>query len=382
LRKKRWLVALGVVLLVVLLVPWGFPVTVDVPLGYLRHEAFYAGKPTRYWARGFQPEHAWGLSAPTEDAGKTLRQGGTAALPVLYQLLEHPNPRVRWEALLTLDLMDPPVDIPVPVLTAALEKETDTSSQEILTRHLLKAGKPATVAALSGVLEKQPDAIARLWAINKLSELGPAAEPAVPALQKELQDPAPMMRIHAARVLWELKQPPEPLVAVLGELFGTDEQIDGYILDTLATMGPAAQPVVPAVAKYLETDKEHRIEAVRFLGNLGPNAAPAVPALIALLKDSQFRQWPAVVVALGKIGPAAHEALPALRTALVSRQASMWSSIVVLGDSAPNYLVVVPLIRRIERSLLPAQARIAKQIQEAITKISGESATKAGPTRS
>src|SRR5438105_237259 len=63
-------------------------------IGWLRHEATYQGKPTSYWTRAMQ--------AGTEDVGKSLREGGSEAVPVLCEMLRDPDENVRRQVLLTL----------------------------------------------------------------------------------------------------------------------------------------------------------------------------------------------------------------------------------------------------------------------------------------
>ena len=68
--KKRWLIGIGAVVLIGAVVSLALPATIYVPLGYMRHEAFYEGKPASYWARGFQRDGFYGRWSPPGDVGK------------------------------------------------------------------------------------------------------------------------------------------------------------------------------------------------------------------------------------------------------------------------------------------------------------------------
>ena len=71
-KRKAWLI--GILLFItVLAAAWRFPATIYVPLGMIRHEAFFEGKPTSYWARAFKKEPFLGQALATGDTGKTLR---------------------------------------------------------------------------------------------------------------------------------------------------------------------------------------------------------------------------------------------------------------------------------------------------------------------
>ena len=49
-------------------------------LGLVRHEAFFAGKPTNYWIHALKQEPFMGEGPPAGDIGKILREGGSAAV--------------------------------------------------------------------------------------------------------------------------------------------------------------------------------------------------------------------------------------------------------------------------------------------------------------
>ena len=293
-------------------------------------------------------------------------------------MLDHPSAQVRWEALITLGLIEPPVEIPVSRLSDVLEKETDGASFEMVAKLLVQKSKPATVDALCRVLRHQQDANARLWAMVKLAKLGSAAEPAIPALTETLHDPADILRYQAASLLWRFKQPAGPLVAAVSDALETSKDRAGYGLQVLGQMGREAKPALPVLVKMLESDEDQREAVVRVLGSIGPDAAPAIPELITLLADSNDRLRRTIAGALARMGPAAKQAIPALRGLLGGREALMGTSVLLFAMQPPCGLVLIPLIgvtNKTSDSNTPATARA---IREAIKKIDMAGADRAG----
>lgn len=102
------------------------------------------------------------------------------------------------------------------------------------------------------------DQLRRYWAGHAIVILGPAAEPAIPAL---------------------------------ADLLNKDRT--GYAAARcLAAIGPAA---IPAVMEAVETlTNRARAMAIEILGEFGPLARPAVPALIQIIKSDSPMAWPAM----------------------------------------------------------------------------------------
>ena len=120
------------------------------------------------------------------------------------------------------------------------------------------------------------NAAVREHAAKALREMGPRAEPAIPAL----------------------------IVALRAETLWAD--------DALAAVG---KPAVPALIPLLE-DGEERLAAVRILGRMGKDAAAALPALIELLGSREPTLRSSVVRSLGRIGAPARPAEEPLKRLL------------------------------------------------------------------
>ena len=96
----------------------------------------------------------------------------------------------------------------------------------------------------------------REWTVAEtaIDSLGRLGEQAVPPLIESLDDPNPLVRYRAAKVL--------------------------------SRIGPDAVEAVPALVRHLsDVDESVRREAARAIGQIGPDASEAVPHLINALKS-------------------------------------------------------------------------------------------------
>src|SRR5262245_56287071 len=110
-NMKRALVVIGLFVglgLAVWLEPTG------VVRGRLRGQAFVGGRPSDYWARGLVDPDA----KTQKDALSKLASEKEAALPVLIELLDHPQAEVRWQAA---ELLSPLGDAAAPALERLLD---------------------------------------------------------------------------------------------------------------------------------------------------------------------------------------------------------------------------------------------------------------------
>ncbi|WP_169978684.1 HEAT repeat domain-containing protein [Tautonia rosea] len=132
--------------------------------------------------------------------------------------------------------------------------------------------------AMINVLMEEKDGQVRLPVFDAVTDLGPDAAPAVPALLHALHTPFGDRR---------MEQTHQDFRAALA----------------LASVGKAA---VEGLRETLSDRRENvRAEAVMALGRIGPDASAAIADLIALLGDPSDRIGHEVSVALGSIGPEA-----------------------------------------------------------------------------
>ena len=386
--RKRWLgwtilVVAGVVALAV-----AFPATVYVPLGLLRHEAFFAGKPTSYWTRALKGERFLGHAPPAGDIGKTLRDGGPAAVPVLCEIATSPDESLRSEALISLRLIGPEARAATPVLAATIQKETDSSRFQTASEALAKVDLVAATETLSAVVRDKGDTGRRAWALTELEKLAPHCEGALPVLNELLKSPdeGAVLRVQAIRVLWHLKQPAEPLVAALcAEANDRKSPAGVQALEALGDMGPAAKPAVPTLLELLQNPQlastgrrwgpAHRAAVIRTLGQIGPEAEAAVPALLTLVNIDDFFLRREVALALARMGPSA-------RQALTTRDAVWGASIALLVARPPVTIATLPLVQIAKRTWIPRDPQTVfadpKAVGEAVRRIDPDALARAG----
>ena len=178
----------------------------------------------------------------------------------------------------------------VPALIEIL-KENDSnlgSPHEVAVRSLREIGSSHLPALTEALGRKEPRT--RIGILKVLAQLGPAARPAVPDVEKRLSDEDPLVRLEAVQCLWAIERKPDRATRSALEHLRTTEA------------NPRKRGQIRAKAIYV-------------LGELGPDARTAVPDLLAILKDdpeSVIRTYAAQ--ALGKMGPES-EIVEALKTA-------------------------------------------------------------------
>ncbi|HLN32571.1 MAG TPA: hypothetical protein VK395_32885 [Gemmataceae bacterium] len=303
--RKFWFLAiivfLGACVVVVLL----FPAAAYVPLGFLRNEAFFAGKPTSYWTRAVQGKSFLGHEPDKMDVGQTLRDGGKDSVGVLTQMVEDPDHAVRRQALLALFYIGADAKPAAPVLADIMKKEDNTAIFLSADAALSKADPKLECETLAAVLRDKSHSARRAWAIAILLDRAGQCQEILPAVQELLQESDTGLRIDAIRVLSRMHQPPEPLAASLCAILTTDQVKTSGVqaIEALGELGAAAKPGVPLLIKILE-DPSTRSSGRNFgpphlpgviiaLGHIGPEAGPSVPALKKLLgktHDEQLRR--------------------------------------------------------------------------------------------
>jgi len=153
----------------------------------------------------------------------------------------------------------------------------------------------------------------RWGAVHALGRIGPAAEPAVPALAGLLEDSALQARWAAAKSLWSI--------------------------------GPAAAAAAPQLVDALaDPDWVVRWSASRALGAVAaePHLDATVTALAAGLQDRDSRVCEAAAFALEQIGPRGLAALPALSIAATGAgddDAEPYCQVIDVGPAAEQLLM-------------------------------------------
>src|SRR5437870_6029779 len=256
-KRKVWLIG-TLLIITALAVAWRFPATIYVPLGMLKQEAFYDGKPTSYWVRALKRQPFLGQAVAAGDIGKTLREGGAAAVPVLCEIVKNTDPDVRMDGLFGLAAMGPDARAAQSALAEAVTNEKQSGPFLLASTTLGKLNPAAATDVLDTVLRDKAESNGgrRAWALGVLLNLAPECKAAIPALNEIALDPATDMRLRVAaiRVLTRLHQPVDSLVPVLCEAITVPKAPAGVqALEALGEMGPAGAPAVPTLVKLLSS---------------------------------------------------------------------------------------------------------------------------------
>jgi hypothetical protein len=149
---------------------------------------------------------------------RQLHALGPASVIALAQALHDPDPRMRRDAAVALDVLgggwwhfpdgSPKLDLrpALPALLGALE-DPDPSVRAWAAQDLSDMGAAAAtaVAPLRGLLSR-PDAESRGSACRALGHLGPAASVALPDLRRALQDSSPAVRRAAGDAIARIQR--------------------------------------------------------------------------------------------------------------------------------------------------------------------------------
>lgn len=155
-------------------------------------------------------------------------------------------------------------------------------------------GQPArhAVPALTRIMREDPDPDRRAQASLALSKMGPEPDQVIGPAAESLQDPEPLVRMNAARILFQLGAAARPAVPAL-----------------IAAVGDQANDIY--VDRFVTTVQEHIALA---LGRASAGTDEGVPALVAALRAAKTNPVRRTIIrALTDIGPAAAGAMPVLR---------------------------------------------------------------------
>jgi HEAT repeat protein len=189
------------------------------------------------------------------------------------------------------------------------------------------------VAALVTEL-RNPNPVIRAAAADKLTEMGPLARAAVPALVQALDDVDKNVRIRVMVTLGHIGSAAAAAVPRLAQLLNdrhADKDVRWMSARYLTFIGKPAESTVPGLLRMLdEKDPGLRNGAAQALGVLGHHNKHVVPALLRALsiawREKEGGVLSPVAVALGQIGKAPEECIPAILEALKEATGQAWGS--------------------------------------------------------
>ena len=203
-------------------------------------------------------------------AARALGKIGAAAKPAgpaLVATVADADEAVRRAAVHALMQIRPGPKVTLPLLAKALRDEDPTVRLRVLNA-LANIGDEAVPLLVAALEDKETE----YWACIVVSEIGPEAEEAVPALVKLLDSPKPEMQREA--------------------------------MIALAKIGAASAPAVPKLVKALDGPQELRPAATYALGMIGqPAKNAAQKKLEANTKSSNKFLAEVSIWALAKLDP-------------------------------------------------------------------------------
>jgi HEAT repeat protein len=352
--KKRAL--LGVILLssTGLCVALFFPRTHFAIIGWLRGEAFCDGLPTSYWAGALKKDPFIGHQG---DVGKTLREAGTAGVPVLCQLLADDDPHVRWEALYALSLIDwDPRDVASTLTQLYVSGKGDDSMAKVIQK----------------LAAKHPRVFGRelQWALDHARNPNRAAEMALAlgslgldgwreSIQFALEHGTLRTRLEAGAILFQRTHETKPILPTICDALESSEP---KVLN--ATLGD----IVPEIAWVekgalrprlieLVIHESHvtRAEAVCVLGYVGPDRAVIDACLRALLDTSPDVREQAAW-SLERLGPLDQLSRAHLRASLNDlelKQRLSSARLLLEDDPSRDFSVLATVVDVLRQSKVP-----------------------------
>lgn len=281
---KKLVLFIVIVLVILALIVWLEPS--GTARGWLRGEKFFQSRPTQYWIKALtSPEPS--VSSKTENK---LAAGGANSAAVLDEILrsqqgnDPDDVELRWKAAELLGKVGPDAKPYSQTLLNALN-DPDPHVRTVAAASLPKVDAPADAAVPA--LTKLMDRDLNVRVARALSEYGPDAAPALPALMKILSDKKldSELRWNAARTIGKMHEKGAPAIPVL----------------------------IEALRDETPTVREH---AAEHLGDIGPDAREAADDLMAVLSDSYWRVRRDAARSLGQIGESSPELMAALRKLL------------------------------------------------------------------
>jgi HEAT repeat protein len=339
-----------------------------------------------------------------------IQRMGEAALPGLKKAIESNDAEVRMSAIvaLRLQMMTPHQSTALELLAEIIASHNDPATRASAAEGIGYAGlmqipDPSAAVTLSKALQDPDDDVqamaavglvrlkawrgkniiepliraldsrnpeARMFAVEALGQIGPAAEKAIPALVATMERQEAFLADEAAEALGKIGAAALP--AVLQLLGGAEDDLLPYIVKALAGIGPDAESALPKLIELLESkDAMARAAAAQALGEMGGKgdsiqaltsalldddpqvqaavvyaiasigsaAAPAVPGLITLLKETEDFRQSDILRALGSIGPAAEEAIPAIEAAVTSNALAAGKALGRIGPASVPVLI-------------------------------------------
>jgi HEAT repeat protein len=249
-----------------------------------------------------------------------LRAADKPSLDVIVTQLADQDSNVRRASVRALAMIKADRKVTIPLVVKLLQD----ADPAVATRALnsIAEGGAEVISALTEALDHKE---ARYWACLALSELGPKAKDAVPALTKVLADERPEVRLQAAIALAEIgpeaKSAVPELVKSLNDKF---ESVRNAALFALGRIGDkSAADVIAKLAK--SSDAAGQVLAAWTLARLSPGdkqrLQDAVGLLVGKLGDKDRNVAHMAARGLAELEPSADIIRPAMEKVMAGADA-------------------------------------------------------------
>ena len=249
------------------------------------------------------------------------------ALPVLVDLLEHPEYLVRSTVVSRFSYSPERCGSVAPILIRALDDHR-LSLHWSISRALFSIG-PHARDVLGEIQEllQSPHASSAAFGLGMLACRN---DETIPALRKAAKSAEPKIRGLSLFALWVLTGEqagvPEALVLALDP-----DSPDHSVCHALGYMGPLAAPAVPQLTAMLKQEG-HMVLASGALLGISKLKAEKLPELIECLSSEDPAERRTAIAKLGALGPQSPAPIPALLAHL--RTAEVEEKLLVIGALA------------------------------------------------
>jgi HEAT repeat protein len=207
------------------------------------------------------------LTAPEDDlravAAFALARIGPASVPSLRLMLRFSDPRTVAGAVSALSQIGP----------AARESLADLEAMAPRSPLTVQMACAAAVARISGDATRglplllraldHAEPSVRKQALERITELGPAAHPGISRILQCAADPAPEVRAASALTLGRIRAPASEVVSPMVRLLDdASREVRMNAMIVLASYGDAASAALPALRKWTgDTDEKTSVAA-------------------------------------------------------------------------------------------------------------------------
>ena len=256
---------------------------------------------------------------------RRLDPDADTVVPTLVEMLRNENPEVRIAAANVLAEFGPQAKAAAPALSN-MRNDKDERVRAYTAVALWKIDQQVPAVSVLTEQLKVNDLQMCRFAARMLSEIGPQAEKAVPALiqvmRKRSEPKDEMEKMRQQRLLNNVRPIAAEALAKIGPaavpllidaLSDEDQGVRRFVAGALATIGPDAKAALPQLTKLLESENPNlRTEAACAVWRIAKQKEPTVSVLIDVVKQGKYDSNVYAARALGEIGADAEAAIPVL----------------------------------------------------------------------